>query len=71
MTHHQLFLEHWALPNKNTSLDPNHKIETNVLLFGPLFQLLYIHLTTNAIKYLKNVNEFYYIYYTYVEIFKN
>jgi hypothetical protein len=23
-------LEHWALPNRSNSLDPNHKIETNV-----------------------------------------
>ncbi len=39
LAHHQLFWEHWALPNRSTYLDHSCKIETHVLLMGHLFSL--------------------------------
>jgi hypothetical protein len=45
-----------------TSFEPWICLTTSVVI--------YIHLTTNTMKCLKNTNEFYYIYYTYVENFR-
>jgi len=42
------FLEHWAFPNGNTSLDLSCKIETNTLIYGPLFQFIYMSIELGA-----------------------
>jgi hypothetical protein len=34
-----IFLEHWALPYRNTSLDPSHKIKINILHFLSTFSV--------------------------------
>jgi hypothetical protein len=42
------FLEHWAFPNRNTSLDLSGKIKTNTLMFGPPFQFIYMNIELEA-----------------------
>jgi hypothetical protein len=37
-----MFLEHWVLPNRSTSLDPWLQMETNVLPYNPSFQFLFM-----------------------------
>ncbi len=37
-----MFLEHWVLPNRSTSLDPQLQIETNVLPCNPSFQFIFM-----------------------------
>jgi hypothetical protein len=38
------FLEHWAVPNGSTSLDPSCKIETNVVPYSLPFQYIYMRI---------------------------
>jgi hypothetical protein len=42
------FLEHWAFPNRNASLDLSCKIKTNKLIYGPPFQLIYMSIELGA-----------------------